>query len=79
MTTPGGDGPHGGGGGAKDRLKEVKERFGIDDTVGDVDAAVEGDVNSTEPTVKPDKKPPRKQPLHKGAEGEIPVPDDQRR
>ena len=45
-----------GDGGDEDRSQEVKERFGIDDTVGDVDTAVEGDVKSTEPTVKPDKR-----------------------
>ena len=38
---PGGDDPHGGGGRTKDRSREVKEKFGVDDTVRDVDATVE--------------------------------------
>ena len=72
---PGGNDPHSGGGSTKDRSKEIKDRFGIDDTFGDVDAAVEGDVKSTEPTAKPDKKSPeQKKVVHKGAQGEIPMP-----
>ena len=52
----------------------IKERFGFDDAVGDVGAAVEGDVKSTEPTFKPDKKTPdRKGAAHKGAKGDIPM------
>ena len=55
-------------GSTKDRSKEVKERFGVNDTVGDVDAAVEGDVKSAGPTTKPDNKTPeRKSAAHKGA------------
>ena len=45
---PGGDDLHGGS--AKDRSKEIKERFGIDDAVGDVDSAVKGDVKDAKPT-----------------------------
>ena len=73
----GNDDPGGnqGGGSVQDRSKEVKERFGTDDTVGDVDAAVEEDVKSTKPTATPDKKTPeRKKTLHKGAKGDSPMP-----
>ena len=48
---------------------------GIDDTVGDVDAAVEGVVKGTKSTAKPDKKAPeRKNILRKGAKGDAPMP-----
>ena len=71
----GGVDSHGGGGSAKDRSKEIKERFGTDDEVGDVDSAVKGDVKDAKPTVKPDKNiPNRKGAARKGAKGEIPMP-----
>ena len=54
----------------QDRSKEVKERFGIDDTV-----AAEGDVKGAKPTAKPDKKTPeRNKMLHKESRGKIPLP-----
>ena len=52
---PGGDDSHGGRGSAKDRLKEIKKRFGIDAAVGDVGSAVEAGVKDAKPTVKPNK------------------------